>query len=157
MRSRYRVVPLTKARAPQAYPLVQGHFPGLSLSAWRAEVARRLRTLALPSGVLVVEGEQGYLLGIALYRTERMAVGGCALAVDCFLALSLVDRRGVATALLDGLTQAARVAGCREVSAFVRCDRGADARSLPVDPTLAGTLAQAGYVPSGLVLRKALT
>ncbi|BBK44292.1 hypothetical protein STVA_43120 [Allostella vacuolata] len=157
MRSRYRVVPLTKARAPQAYPLVQGHFPGLSLSAWRAEVARRLRVLSLPSGVLVVEGEQGYLVGIAMYRTERTAVGGRALVVDCFLALSLVDRRGVAAALLEGLMQVARSGGCGEISAFVRCERGADIRSLPVDAIFAATFEQAGYGAGGFVFRKPLT
>lgn len=137
--------PLPPEQIPQALPLIQTVQPDLDLRTWRA-FAQQLAApeAAAEHGIVAARGENGYLLGLVTYRIRRESGCGPVLLAEHFVALDLIDRAPVATALIAALDQVGHRHGCAALHAILpRSQAG-----------LLDSFRAAGYRPDGTVLCK---
>lgn len=106
---------LTKNRIGQAYPIIQMVMPDLTFEAWRRFAESLIAEDACQAGIVTVDNEQGYIVGIAAYRLEQDLRGSCTLLIDHVAAVDLVRREEVAQALVTELEHLALRNGCSAV------------------------------------------
>jgi len=140
---------LTKDDVDRAFALLRHALPGVTLEEWRGFAASHGSTgPSTPprDGVLIAQGDQGLILGIAIFRWLRDLKHGQIMQIDIFFVLDLLDRRQVAEALMAGLERHAARLGCRAV--HITLEEGWD--------WLAETLRLRGHRVEGLTLCKRL-
>ncbi len=162
---------LSSVRIPQAYPLVQTVSPALTLDGWTAYAQPLVTPSAANtsvskngpcSGILVVDNEQGYIVGLCTYRVQNDLFHGRTLHSDNLVALDLFNSRPVVTALAEAIESLARAFNCTALQTSlperrgrIRDSRSREAASRDRDP--AGLLGELGHRVDSLCLCKQLT
>ena len=113
--------PLALNKINQAYPLVRAARPDLTADGWRAVAAEYLAARQdapeTPCGVVAVQNEQGYIVGLFCYAACDDMRHGVALQVENLTAIDLFNQAGVMETLLREVEKVARRLRCRAVLA----------------------------------------
>ena len=99
----------------QAYPIIQIVVPELTFQAWCRFARSLISEDERRGGIVTVDNEQNYIVGLAAYRLEQDLRGGCSLLVDHFVAVDLIQREAVAQTLIAELESLARRNHCSAV------------------------------------------
>ncbi|MGF1609973.1 MAG: GNAT family N-acetyltransferase [Kiloniellales bacterium] len=142
---------LTKDRMAQAYPVIQMAVPELTFEAWRRFAGPLIAEDESRAGIVTVDNEQGYIVGLAAYRLEQDLRGGCTLLIDHFVAVDLVQREAVAEALVTELESLAERCHCSALHTRVP---GSGSHSLA--NWLVALMQTRGHDVSELLLRKSI-
>jgi hypothetical protein len=146
---------LDSSRADQAFPLAQAA-TGISLERWRAFVAAQSAKSDGPdgaAGILLVQDERGYIVGLCSFHRVEDMQRGPSLAVDNLIAVDLLDGSRIAEFLLINLETLARSRGFRAVQ--INLPRGAFVVS-PGRDGLVQSLCNQGHAVDALRLVKTL-
>lgn len=147
-----RLVPLTRDRAAQAYPLIQTVRPSMSLSAWTRYVSDVLDAGADGSGgIATLQDPRGLIAGLFVYRIAHTPDHGRTLVAKDFVALDIVDSTTVLNSLADALEQTARDYDCRAVHTSIACER------TPPPNGIVELMCRLGHRVEGVHLCKPLT
>lgn len=131
--------PLSLNKINQAYALVRTARPAVTADVWRDVATDFLSASAAesaaPRGVITVQNDQGYILGLFCYAACDHLRHGRALAVENLMALDLFDSVGAMGALLRAMEDLARRLGCAAVLAETpaHCRTGSDSCRLVSD------------------------
>ncbi|MDJ0951129.1 MAG: hypothetical protein QNJ94_19645 [Alphaproteobacteria bacterium] len=120
-----RLAPLCRTKVAQAYPLIQAMRPDLSLEGWCALATEHLRPAASADhGILTVETEQGYILGLIFYTIYTdLKHGRTLLAKDALVLAPVRQSTEAAFALLiEGVEQVAAECDCRAIHTSLLLD-----------------------------------
>ncbi len=106
----------------QAYGLVRLANPGITLETWLDFASSQMSPSKAPeSGILAVEDERGYILGLVGYTVDHDLQHGRTLLAKNFIALSYTEerRRIVAFSLIEAMEDIARKKQCRTIRTIV--------------------------------------
>lgn len=113
--------PLALNKINQAYPLVRAARPDLTADGWRAVateyLAARQDAPESPRGVVAVQNEQGYIVGLFCYAACDDMQHGATLRVENLTAIDLFNQAGIMELLLREVERVARRLRCRAVLA----------------------------------------
>jgi hypothetical protein len=113
---------LTPEKVDRAYGLVRLVTAQISLETWRGFATSLISPSDTPeSGILTIEDERGYILGLVGYVVDRDLEHGRTLLAKNFFALDGLDtkKKEVAYALIEALEDLARDKGCRAIRTIV--------------------------------------
>ena len=134
------------------YPLIREAMPGVDLTAW-TNFARRLTGHRLTgrrmntTGIMAAWREgRPFPCGLFCYRVDKTLGQGQVLIAEYFVAVDLLDPKGVLAALVDELDALGHRLGCNAVRSVVHGG----------EPELAGGLVAAGHAPEASLLLKDL-
>jgi hypothetical protein len=129
------------------YPLIREVTPGVGLSAW-IEFARRLTGRRRSSaGIMAAwRDSRPFPCGMFCYRVDKTLGQGKVLTAEYFVAVDLLDPKGVLEALVAELDTLGHRLACSAVRSVVHGG----------EPEVAGGLAAAGHAPEASLLLKAL-
>ena len=119
MQSDYTVTPLVPDQIAQAYALIQAAESSISLKQWRdfvGSVTCPAKKAASNRGIMTLRDEEGYIFGLFTYFVRPDLRHGRVLVVDNFLAMTLLDRRGLAEALLSSMARIGEEHGCQAIN-----------------------------------------
>ena len=121
--------------------------PAIDLAAW-TEFARRLTGRRPANAGIMAAWREGrpFPCGLFCYRVDTILGQGRVLIAEYFVAVDLLDPKGVLNALVAELDALGRRLGCNAVRSVVHGG----------EPELAGGLAAAGHAPEASLLLKAL-
>ncbi|HRJ60518.1 MAG TPA: hypothetical protein PKZ97_08290 [Azospirillaceae bacterium] len=104
--------PLALNKINQAYALVRTTRPDLTADGWRAlateYIAESSAEAPAARGVVAVQTDQGYIVGLFCYAACDDMRHGPTLRIENLIALDLFDQAGVMAALLDEIEALAR-------------------------------------------------
>ncbi len=121
------ILPLTRDKIGQSFPLVQLAMPDCSLEAWRDYALGHLSPGGLrDSGILCAEDERGYILGLLVYQIHHDLSEGNSLMVKRLIAQDQFQsaRRDVGLSLVRAMEDLAREHRCTMIHALVRASHG---------------------------------
>jgi hypothetical protein len=129
------------------YPLIREAIPGISLSAW-TEFGRRLTGRRSGNAGIMAAWREGrpFPCGLFCYRVDSTLGQGRVLIAEYFVAVDLLDPKGVLEVLVDELDALGQRLDCNAVRSVVHGG----------DPEVAGGLVAAGHAPEASLLLKAL-
>lgn len=129
------------------YPLIREAMPAVNLTAW-TDFARRLTGRRLSNAGIIAAWREGrpFPCGLFCYRVDATLGQGRVLIAEYFVAVDLLDPKGVLDALVAELDALGRRLACNAVRSVVHGG----------EPVLAGGLAAAGHAPEASLLLKAL-
>ncbi len=129
------------------YPLIREAMPGVDLTAW-TEFARRLTGRRLGNAGIMAAWREGrtFPCGLFCYRVGKPLGQGKVLIAEYFVAVDLLDPKGVLEALVAELDALGQRLGCGAVHSVVH----------GTEPDVAGGLVAAGHSPEASLLLKAL-
>ncbi len=129
------------------YPLIREAMPAIDLAAW-TEFARRLTGRRLSNAGIMAAWRDGrsFPCGLFCYRVDKTLGQGKVLIAEYFVAVDLLDPKGVLDALVAELDALGQRLGCKAVRSVVH---GGELE-------VAGGLAAAGHAPEASLLLKAL-
>jgi hypothetical protein len=113
---------LNSEKIDQAYALVQLEAPEISLESWRDFAMSLISPSEAPeSGILTVDDERGYLLGLVGYVIDRDLVHGRTLMAKNFIALDGTEgrRKEVAFTLIRAMEDLAHDKRCGAIRTIV--------------------------------------
>jgi hypothetical protein len=117
----YAAKPLTLQKINQAYALVRTADPRVTAEKWRADAARFVSPDESEEkstrGVLTVQNDQGYILGLFCYAACDHLRHGRALKVENLIALDLFDSAGAIEILLQSMADLAQKSACTVIEA----------------------------------------
>ncbi len=119
MHSDYTVTPLAPGQIAQAYALIQVAESSISLKQWRDfvdSVTCPAKKAAPNRGIMTLRDEEGYIFGLFTYFVRPDLRHGRVLVVDNFLAMTLLDRKGLAEALLSSIARIGEEHGCHAIN-----------------------------------------
>lgn len=109
--------PLTRQQIRQAYPLVRSHVPEVSEARWDAFA--RARTAAAGTvrkdGIMTLQNQTGYILGIFVYDVRDDLQAGRILSVAHTTIAELVGQQTLTEHLLEGMFTVARLHDCAAI------------------------------------------
>ena len=143
---------LTPERIAQAYPVIRMAMPNLSFEAWCRFAEEQIADDEPPRGIVTVESEQDYIVGLGAYRLERDLQDDRVLIANHFVAVDLIRREVVAETLAQELESVAKQHRC---SALHTCLPGRGTKTAP--NWLVELMANRGHTVDKLNLRKCLT
>ncbi len=149
-----RIHPLTRAKVPQSFPLVQLAMPQLSLDLWQDYALDHISLGGMrDGGILCAEDERGYILGLLVYRIQHDLSEGNSLLLKRLIAQDQFQsrRRDIALALIRAAEALARQHRCDSLHALVPAAAG-DGR----DDWLLKLLTDCGHRMEALQLCKPL-
>lgn len=127
------VKPLALNKINQAYALVRTVRPELTADGWRAVasgyLAEEPSAPAASRGVVAVQNDQGYIVGLFCYAVCDDMRHGATLRVENLTALDLFNEAGVMDALLREVDAVGRRLACRAVLADPPAGYSADSES----------------------------
>lgn len=104
--------PLALNKINQAYALVRAARPDMTVDGWRAMASEYIEEPPVDGpagrGVVAVQNEQGYIVGLFCYVACDDMRHGPTLRIENLTALDLFDQVGVMAALLDEIEALAR-------------------------------------------------
>lgn len=116
MSGNYRITEISGDKLRVAYPLVQARYPHLSLDAWLNHARKHVvGNGERRSGVVAIENEQGYIVGLFTYRIGSCLHHGSVLECDNLVAMSLCDKGAISAALLRKIDELAAFKHCGAV------------------------------------------
>jgi len=129
------------------YPLIRETMRGISLAVW-TDFARRLTSRRLHNAGIMAAWREGrpFPCGLFCYRVDATLGQGRVLIAEYFVAIDLLDPKGVLDALVAELDDLGQRLACNAVRSLVHGG----------EPALAVGLAAAGHEPEGSLLLKAL-
>lgn len=129
------------------YPLIREAMPAVDLAVW-ADFARRLTGRRLANTGIMAAWREGrpFPCGLFCYRVDKTLGQGKVLIAEYFVAVDLLDPKGVLKALVAELDALGHRLGCNAVRSVV----------LGGEMTVAGGLAAAGHTPEASLLLKDL-
>jgi hypothetical protein len=119
MPSDYTVTPLVADQIAQAYTLIQAAESSVSLEQWRDfadSVTCPAKEAALNRGIMTLRNGEGYIFGLFTYFIRPDLRHRRVLVVDNFLAMTLLDRRGLAETLLASMARIGEQHGCHAIN-----------------------------------------
>jgi hypothetical protein len=119
MHSDYTVTPLVPDQTAQAYALIQAAESSISLKQWQDfvdSVTRPPKNSAPNRGIMALRDEEGYIFGLFTYFVRPDLRHHRVLVVDNFLAMTLLDRRGLAESLLSSMARLGEEHGCHAIN-----------------------------------------
>lgn len=140
---RLTVAPLSPAKIDQCFALVRLGSPHVKPELWQTYAMDYLaESRAGNAGILSVEEDRGYLLGVLVYEVgPDLHHGITMIAKDCFVYDCLErGKREIALSLIAGLEELANQQRCTSLHLRLPVSR-AD----PVDHWLAGLLQSSGH------------
>lgn len=143
---------LTPERIAQAYPVIRMAMPNLSFEAWCRFAEEQIADDEPPRGIVTVESEQDYIVGLGAYRLERDLQDDRVLIANHFVAVDLIRREAVAETLAQELESVAKQHRC---NALHTCLPGRGTKTAP--NWLVELMASRGHTVDKLNLRKSLT
>jgi GNAT superfamily N-acetyltransferase len=114
--------PLTSEKVDQAYALVQLVTPQISLEAWRDFAGSLISPFEAPeSGILAIEDERKYILGLVGYVVDHDLEHGQTLIAKNFIAFDATEKRRkeIAFALIKAMEDLARDKRCGAIRTIV--------------------------------------
>ncbi|MGA3400854.1 MAG: hypothetical protein ABSC95_16675 [Acetobacteraceae bacterium] len=129
------------------FPLIREAMPAIDLAAW-TEFARRLTGRRLSHAGIMAAWREGrpFPCGLFCYRVDKTLGQGRVLIAEYFVAVDLLDPKGVLEALVAELDALGQRLGCNAVRSVVHGG----------EPEVAGGLVAAGHAPEASLLLKAL-
>jgi len=129
------------------YPLIREAMPSVDLAAW-TEFARRLTGRRLSNAGVMAAWRKGrpFPCGLFCFRVDKTLGQGRVLIAEYFVAVDLLDPKGVLEALVAELDALGHRLGCDAVRSVVHGR----------EPELAGGLVAAGHAPEASLLLKGL-
>jgi len=129
------------------FPLIREAMPEVDLAAWTA-FARRLTGRRLGHVGVMAAWREGrtFPCGLFCYRVDRTLGQGRTLIAEYFVAVDLLNPKGVLEALVTELDALGRRLGCNAVRSVVHGG----------EQEVAGGLVAAGHAPEASLLLKAL-
>ncbi|MEE8516919.1 MAG: hypothetical protein V3T02_09805 [Alphaproteobacteria bacterium] len=115
----YTVTPLVPDQIAQAYALIQAVESSVSLKQWRDfvdSVTCPAKKAAPNRGIMTLRNGEGYIFGLFTYFIRPDLHHGRVLVVDNFLAMTLLDQRGLAETLLSSMTRIGEEHGCHAIN-----------------------------------------
>jgi len=104
---------LTPERIAQAYPVIRIALPDLSFDAWCRFAQEQIAgDDEPPRGIVTVDSEQDYIVGLGAYRLERDLQDDRVLIANHFVAVDLIRREVVAETLARELESVAKQHRC---------------------------------------------
>ena len=103
---------LTFERIPQAYPVITMAMPELSFDAWCSFAKAQIAEDEPPRGIVTVDSEQDYIVGLGAYRLERDLHDDRVMIANHFVAVDLIRREVVAETLANELESVAKRHRC---------------------------------------------
>jgi hypothetical protein len=117
----YAAKPLTLQKVNQAYAVVRTADPRVTAEKWRADAARFLSPDESEEkstrGVVTVQNDQGYILGLFCYAACDHLRHGRTLKVENLIALDLFDSVGAIDVLLRSMADLAQKSACTMIEA----------------------------------------
>lgn len=117
----FTIKPLALNKINQAYALVRTARPDLTADGWRAVargyLAEEPSVPAPARGVVAVQNDQGYIVGLFCYAVCDDMRHGATLRVENLTALDLFNEAGVMEVLLREIDAVGRRLACRAVLA----------------------------------------
>ncbi len=108
---------LSPKRARQAFPLISGLYPEVSLKRW-LDYVQASTTNGIDTGIQCIESEEGYIHGLFAYRLTRDLVHGKTLVCENVVAQDLVACKTVFACLLETMDSLALDKGCEALHIF---------------------------------------
>jgi len=145
--SAFTVRALAPDQVLSVYPLIREAMPDVDLTAW-TDFARRVTGRRSHNAGIMAAWREGrsFPCGLFCYRVDKTLAQGRVLIAEYFVAVDLLDPKGVLTALVAELDALGRRLGCNAVRSVVHGE----------DPEIAGGLVAAGHAPEASLLLKAL-
>lgn len=140
-----------QAQVDRSFPVAHVGF-GISLDRWRDFVAGWLQPGRTDCGILVVQDDADYMLGLCSFEGRDDLHCGRVLSVENFVALDLIGGQQVARLLLENLESYADARGIEAIRIGAAAARPA---SMRVD-LLAEALSIAGYSAAAVHWLKAM-
>ncbi len=115
----YTVTPLVPDQIAQAYALIQAAESSVSLEQWQDFVGYLTspgKDGASRRGIMTLRNGEGYIFGLFTYFVRPDLRHGQVLVVDNFLAMTLLDRRGLAEVLLSSMARIGEEHGCHAIN-----------------------------------------
>jgi hypothetical protein len=140
-----------RALAPEqvlsVYPLIREAMPEVALAVW-TDFARRVTGRRSHSAGIMAAWREGrsFPCGLFCYRVDKTLAQGKVLIAEYFVAVDLLDPKGVLAALVAELDALGRRLGCNAVRSVVHGG----------EQEVAGGLVAAGHAPEASLLLKAL-
>ena len=119
MHTDYTVTPLVPDQIAQAYALIQAAESSISLKQWQDFVDSVIcpaKNSAPNRGIMTLRDEEEYIFGLFTYFVRPDLHHGRVLVVDNFLAMTLLDRRGLAETLLSSMARIGEEHGCHAIN-----------------------------------------
>ncbi len=129
------------------FPLIREAMPGIDLTAW-TEFARRLTGRLRSNAGIMAAWREGrpFPCGLFCYRVDKTLGQGRVLIAEYFVAVDLLDPKGVLEVLVAELEALGHRLGCNAVRSVVHGR----------EQVVAGGLVAAGHAPEASLLGKAL-
>ncbi|MBT5374760.1 MAG: ferredoxin-type protein NapF [Rhodospirillaceae bacterium] len=108
---------LLPKRASQAFPLISGLYPQVSLERW-LDYVQASTAADEESGVWCIESEEGYIYGLFAYRLTHDLLHGKSLVCENVVAQDLVGPETVLAHLLETMDSLALDRGCEALHIF---------------------------------------
>ncbi len=145
--SAFTVRALAPDEIRSVYPLIREAMPAIDLATWTV-FARRLTGRRVSHAGIMAAYREGrpFPCGLFCYRVDKTLGQDRVLIAEYFVAVDLLDPKGVLGALVAELDALGQRLGCNAVRSVVH--GGA--------PEVAGGLVAAGHAPEASLLRKAL-
>jgi len=129
------------------YPLIREAMPEIELTAWTGFARRVTGRRSHIAGIMAAWREgRSFPCGLFCYRVDKTLGQGKVLIAEYFVAVDLLDPKGVLAALVAELDALGNRLGCNAVRSVVHGGEG----------EIAGPLAAAGHTPEASLLLKAL-
>jgi hypothetical protein len=145
--SAFTVGALASGQILSVYPLIREAMPEVTLATW-TEFARRVTGRRSHNAGIMAAWREGrsFPCGLFCYRVDKTLGQGRVLIAEYFVAVDLLDPKGVLAALVAELDALGRRLGCNAVRSVVHGG----------EQEVAGGLAAAGHTPEASLLLKAL-
>jgi hypothetical protein len=129
----------------QAFPLVSARTPSMTLDRWTRFAVQHVapRAAELPRGLMAVQNQAGYILGMFAFAVREDLDEGRVLSIENVIVPNMPGRDMIWSAVADSIDRLATMNGCRAILADLPRKRG------PGDEEAAWAapfLARCGYV-----------
>ncbi|HTW71226.1 MAG TPA: hypothetical protein VME47_15170, partial [Acetobacteraceae bacterium] len=145
--SAFTVRTLAPDQILSVYPLIREAMPEVQLTAWTGYARRVTGRRSHNAGIMAAWREgRSFPCGLFCYRVDKTLAQGRVLVAEYFVAVDLLDPKGVLAALVAELDALGNRLGCNAVRSVVHGG----------EQEIAGGLAAAGHAPEASLLLKAL-
>lgn len=153
MRQRHSIIRLDRARAPQAFPLVNSLNADLTLEAWLDYVEAMNSGGDAETGIMAAVDDQGYLHGLFAYRVEPDLTDGRVLDIENFVAADVAGRDDAGRDLVEVINKLAEDKQCGAISVSLSQKRAA----ILVNPSpIYGRFSRDGLAADAVRLKKVI-